>query len=97
MKELFINVLPAVIAVISTIIAFIEKHKEELGAIIKKVEADSSDGTWTKEEKLGLVRQLLEKNFYPNLPIYVKIVPKHWIISWAMTSIKKICAKAKLL
>ena len=97
MKQLFVNVVPAVLAVIGWVMAFIKKHRAEIAAIVKRVEADTADGKWTAEEKKKLAMEIFDTKVYPKLPWYVKLFGKRTVDKWVSKLIEKICDKAKKL
>ena len=84
------------VAIVGWVVAFTDKYKEDISAIVKKVEADSKDG-WSVEEKLALAQNLFEDKVYPKMPVYIKIFGKKLVTKWAMKIIERICKKAKLL
>ena len=96
MKEILIKVIPTVVAIVGWIVAFIKKHKEDIAALVKRVEADQKDG-WTKEEKLALAKELFDDKLYPKLPWYIKMFGKKIVWSWVKKAIERICKKAKAM
>ena len=97
MKNLIMKVVPVIVAVAGWITAFVQKNKEELAALVKRVEKDTSDGKWTAEEKRYLAEKIFREKIYPKMPIYIKIFGVKLVTKWAMKIIEKICKKAKLL
>jgi len=94
MKAQISEILKYAVLVFGWIVALIKKHKEEIAAIVKRVEADAEDG-WTKEEKLALAKELFENKVYPRLPWYLKMFGKKWLWKRVVKAIDKICEKAK--
>ena len=96
MKKYFVNVLPVIVGMVNWITRFIRENKEDIAAIVKRVEADSADG-WTSEEKLELAEELFRQRVYPKLPWYMKMFGQDLVTKWAMKVIESICKKAKLI
>ena len=93
MKEILITVM----AIVGWIVAFIKKHKEDIAALVKRVEADTADGKWTAEEKKKLAMEIFDTKIYPKLPWYVKLFSKRTVEKWVSKLIERICKKAKAM
>jgi len=87
-------VIPSVVAAIGWIVVFVKNNKEEIAAVIKRVEADAQGG-WTKEEKQAYAWELFETKIYPDLPWYFKVFGKERLKKWFFAAIDRICKKAK--
>jgi hypothetical protein len=89
-----------VLAIIFGVLAFIyrtlNKHKDDISAIIKRVEADSKDG-WTRREKLDLFWSIFEVKVYPKLPWYIRLIPKGLIRGKVESIFDSIFGKAENL
>lgn len=83
---------------VMTVWAWIKAHRKDImemvAMIIKKVEAATADGDFTKEEKLSIAKEIYDTKLYPMLPFYLKpFSPFIW--KEIVKLIDRICAKAK--
>ena len=93
--EIFLKVSGVVAPIIAAVIKWWDKHKEDIEALILRIEKDSSDADgWTKEEKEQLVLDLFYEKVYPTLPWWVRMIPKRIINSKIKKIIAKFCAKS---
>jgi len=91
------QILGTIGAVIGMVWGWIERNKEKIAALIKRVEADiaSSGGEWTLEAKQKLAWDLFKLEIYPTLPWFLKMLPDSLIKSKLDAIIKRICQRAK--
>lgn len=87
------GVIATVVTVISWIVAWVERNKDKIQAIVLRVEKDSQDG-WTQEEKEDLAVQIFKDEVYPLLPWYVKILPTSILEKQVRKIVKTICKKS---
>ena len=91
--EIILKVSGVIAPIIAAMIKWWDKHKEEIEALVLRIEKDSADG-WTKDEKEKLVLDLFYEKVYPGLPWTVKLIPKRLINSQIKKIIAKFCEKS---
>ena len=91
--EIILKVSGFVAPIVAAVIKWWGKHKEEIEALVLRIEKDSADG-WTKDEKEKLVLDLFYKKVYPKLPWFIRLLPKRIINSKLKKIIAKFCEKS---
>lgn len=92
----WLDILALVSGFIGIVFGFIEKHKDQIQAIVLRIEKEAQDG-WTAEEKENLAVDLFFREIYDKLPAkfwYLKLIPKSWIESFIRSTIKDLCKKS---
>ena len=88
----------ALAGVVLALARFIVAHKDIVAAIVRRVEQDTADGTWTNEEKEQEAIDIYNQQIKPGLPWYMQaflmLVPESVINNWLKGMIAKICAKS---
>ena len=94
--EIVLKVSGFVAPIIAAVIKWWDKHKEEIEALVLRIEKDAIDG-WTKDEKEKLVLDLFYQKVYPKLPWIIRLIPKAIINSKIKKIIAKFCEKSHAL
>jgi hypothetical protein len=90
------GIIATVVTVISWIVAWVERNKDKIQAIVLRVEKDAQDG-WTQEEKEDLAVKLFKEEVYPLLPWYVKILPSTILENQVRKIIRTLCKQSHKL
>lgn len=90
------GVVATIITCVSWVVAWVERNKDKIQAIVIRVEKDSQDG-WTQEEKEDLAVQIFHDEVYPQLPWYVKILPTSILEKQVRNIIRAICKQSHKL
>lgn len=87
-----------VIAVVSTVVAIIQKYEKDIAIVTLAIEKANEDGVVTPEEKKEIANKVYFECIQPELKgkwFLLRLIPKSWITRWINKIVDKICNRAK--